>query len=251
MRTVVVALLVVLIVALTTGASGEKAGSVLRGELAGQSVRLTLPTGDGKPKGLVVWFHGQGGNVNDRADGPFLEALRRDGWAIAASDFHAESWGNPASTEDARLLTEWAEGEADVPTVLWVSGSMGGAVSLNAMTHGVTPPPCWYGVKPAIALTEMDEVPGGPRYINSAFGGRVPDDRDPVANVDRLPMETRYRIIASEEDQLVLFRENAEPLARGLAARGADVTGLYATGTHDDPSHFNATDVVDYANSCR
>ncbi len=245
MGVVVVALLVAL---LLSAPSGERAGTTVRSELAGESVRLTLPTGE--PKGLVVWFHGQGGNVNDRIDGPFLSALRRDGWAIASSNFHSQSWGNPASTEDAALLLKWADEHTGMDPAVWVSGSMGGAVSLNAMLHGVPPPPCWYGVKPAIALNRMQAVPGAPGFIRAAFGGPVPQDRDPVANLDVLPLDTRYRVVSSKEDQWLAYDENAGPLISTLVSRGAEISELRVTGRHDDPSHWNAADLVAFANTC-
>ena len=248
MRLLGVMVCALLVALLSCAPSGERAGTTVRSELAGESVRLTLPTGD--PKGLVVWFHGQGGNVNDRIDGPFLSALRRDGWAIASSNFHAQSWGNPASTQDAQLLLEWAEEHTGMRPSLWVSGSMGGAVSLNAMLHGVPPPPCWYGVKPAIALTRMQAVPGAPGFIRTAFGGPVPPERDPAANLHTLPVETRYRVVSSKQDRWLDYEENAGPLVRTLARRGADVSELSVQGHHDDPSHWNAGDLVGFANSC-
>jgi len=249
-RSALVVAFAVALVLLTTAATGERPSETVRSRLSGEPVLLSMPGGEVEPKGLVVWFHGQGGNVNDRVDGPWLDALRRDGWAIASSEFHAQSWGNAASTLDAQRVIDWAEKQTGVKVKLWVSGSMGGAVSLNAMTHGVTPPPCWYGVKPAIALTEMEEVPGGPGFIFKAFGGPVPPDRNPVRNVTRLPAQTRYRVVASPDDHWVLYKENTVPLVEKLTARGVDVSVLRATGLHDDPSHWNARDLVDFANSC-
>lgn len=248
MRLVGVIVCALLVALLSSAPSGEQAATTLRSELAGESVRLSLPTGE--PKGLVVWFHGQGGNVNDRIDGPFLSALRRDGWAIASSNFHAQSWGNPASTEDAALLLAWAEERTGMRPALWVSGSMGGAVSLNAMLHGVPAPPCWYGVKPAIALTRMQAVPGAPGFIRTAFGGPVPPERNPAANVDALPVGTRYRVVTSPEDRWLAYEENAGLLVRMLRSRGAEVSQLSVTGHHDDPSHWNAADLLAFADSC-
>jgi hypothetical protein len=238
------------LVFVTTAASGEHPNETVRSSLAGEQVRLSLPGGDAMPKGLVIWFHGQGGNVNDRVDGPWLDALRRDGWAIASSEFHAQSWGNPASTADAARLVEWAEKMTGTKVRLWVSGSMGGSIALNAMTHGVPAPPCWYGVKPAISLKQMATVPGGPGFIRAAFGGDVPADRNPVQNIDKLPTDTRYRIVSSRQDQWVIYNENTRPLVRKLGARGAEVSLLTVKGLHDDPSHFNARDLVAFANTC-
>ncbi|MCR6033405.1 hypothetical protein GGQ22_18490 [Nocardioides sp. zg-579] len=237
---------------LSTGANGGERGegpTTIRSTLAGQSVRLSLPGPE--PKGVVVWFHGQGGNVNDRVDGPWLDALRRDGWAVASSEFHSQSWGNAASTKDTRLLQEWAEKQAGAEVRLWVSGSMGASIALNALTHGVQAPPCWYGVKPALDLTRMDQVPGGPGYIRRAYGGGpVPADRNPIDNVDRLPTETRYRVVSSKQDEWVAYDENTQPLVEQLRSRGADITLLDVKGGHADPSHWNARDLVAYADSC-
>ncbi len=249
-RVAVVAVLATLVVSATSGASGEKAGGVIRGELDGQQVRVTLPTGDAEPRGLAIYFHGQGGSLDDRIDGPWLGALLRSGWAVASSSFHDESWGNEASTEDVKLLTEWAEDKAGVPTSLWVSGSMGGAVSLNAMNHGATPPPCWYGVKPAISLTKMDRVMGARRYIAEAYGGPVPADRNPVRNMADLPADTRYRVVASPQDELVGLRDNAGALISELTGRGYDITYHLVTGPHEDPSHFDPVDLVAFGDFC-
>lgn len=250
MRVAVVALLAMIASLFVSAPSGEKAGVVVRDSLNGEAVRLNLPTGTAKPKGLVIWFHGQGGNVNDRIDGPFLSALRRDGYAIASSDFHLQSWGNEASTDDTDRLVEWAEEKAGVPVSLWVSGSMGGAISLNALLHGAPAPDCWYGVKPAISLDQMDAVPTGTRYIRLAFGGSVPDDRNPVKNLDALPTDVRYRVVASPDDQWVPIDQNGGALVYALDRRGLDVTYLAASGPHEDPSHWDSADLVSFANSC-
>jgi hypothetical protein len=242
--------LVVVAVGSTSVSTGERDGTVVRGNLAGQAVRLSLPSGVGEPKGIALWFHGQGGGADHRVDSPWLEALRRDGWAIASSDFHSTSWGNEASTDDTSRLVEWAEEQTGLEVEMWVAGSMGGAVSLNALNFGVRPPPCWYGVKPAISLTQMDFVPGGRRFIASAYGGAVPTERDPVRNLASLPPDTRYRVVASKDDHWVLYDQNSEPLIRSLTDLGAEVSLLPARGLHEDPSHWNAPDLVSFADTC-
>jgi hypothetical protein len=232
----VTVLLAGLLVGFTTASSGERTGRIERTQLAGQTAQLTFPSGEGTPKGVIVWFHGQGGNAANRVAGPWLESLRRAGWVIASSDFH---------------FTSWAEEETGLDVRVWVSGSMGGAVALNALNFGVQPPACWYGVKPAINLRRMDNVPGGRRFISAAYEGEPPVDRDPVRNLDSLPTDVRYRVVASKDDHWVLYDENSGPLISTLTAKGADVTLLRATGLHEDPSHFNASDLVEFAETCR
>jgi len=235
----------------TASATAEApTGEVIRGTLKAQDVRLSMPpTPD--PKGVAIWFHGQTGGVDNRMDEPWLQALVRSGWIVASSDFHTASWGNAVSTEDTALLAEWATEETGEPVRLFVSGSMGATVSLNAMTHGVAPPACWYGVKPAVDPTRMDAVPGADRIISEAYEGQpVPPDRNPALNIGELSGKTRYRIVASVNDQWVRYQENAGLLADGLQARGADVSILPVTGTHDDPLHFNVADLVGFASTC-
>lgn len=237
------------VVPLTTVAAGELPGRTVRTELEGQDVRLDLPGGDVDPKGLVVWFHGQGGDVDVRMDDPFLETLRRDGWAVASSDFHGPSWGNAASTRDVDLLEAWVEEQTGLTPDVFVAGSMGAATSLNALVNGVDPPTCWYGVRPALSVTDMDEVPGAERWIRKSFGRQVPPERDPIRSVGDLPTETRYRLVASRDDPQVDYAENAEPFVRSLSSAGAEVDAVLVYGGHQDEDHFNGRDVLAFANA--
>jgi dienelactone hydrolase len=249
-RPLALALAVIVVLATATATAEAPTGSVIYGRVKAQDVRLSIPpTSD--PKGIAVYFHGQNGGVDNRMDEPWLQSLVRSGWIVASSDFHTDSWGNEASTEDTENLIAWAEEQTDgQPVRLYVSGSMGATVSLNAMTHGITAPPCWYGVKPAIDLTKMDAVPGADRIIREAFGGDVPYDRNPVNTIDSMPTQTRYRLVTSPEDTWVREAENASRLAAGLEQRGAEVSVLLVHGTHDDPSHFDADDLVRFADAC-
>lgn len=247
---VLAVVLTLVLVPLTSGEAGEVPGSDVRSELDGQSVRLSMPGSGIEPKGLVMWFHGQGGDVDIRMDDPFLDTLRRDGWVVASSDFHDEAWGNPASTRDVQLLADWAREETGLEPTVFVAGSMGGAVSLNAMRLGEVQPDCWYGVRPAIALDDMENVPGARRFIGEAFGGKPPDELDPVQNLDELPTDVRYRVIASRDDKEVLFDENTEPLVEKLVGGDAEVSLESVSGGHQDESHFNGRDLRSFANSC-
>lgn len=240
-----------MVLASMTATSDAQVGSVIYGRVMAQDVRLSMPPTE-NPKGIAIFFHGQNGGVDNRMDEPWLQALVKSGWIVASSDFHTDSWGNEASTEDTENLISWAEQKTEnVPIRLWISGSMGGAVSLNAMSHGtVASPPCWYGVKPAVDLTKMTNVPGADRIIREAFGGDVPFDRNPINVISDLSAQTRYRMVTSPQDTWVREAENTSRLAQGLEDRGADVSVLTVHGTHDDPSHFDSADLLDFAASC-
>ena len=241
---------VVLVFATATATAEAPTGSVIYGRIKAQDVRLSMPP-TRHSQGIAIYFHGQNGGVDNRMDDPWLQALVRAGWVVASSDFHTDSWGNEASTEDTTNLLTWAEAEThDLPVRLYVSGSMGGTVSLNAMTHAGLAPPCWYGVKPAVDLSMMQNVPGAVRIIREAFGGEVPFDRNPVNTIDQLPTSTRYRMVTSPDDTWVRESQNTDELAAGLRARGADVSVLQVHGTHDDPSHFDVDDLLRFAAGC-
>lgn len=250
-RPLAIVLAVAFVLATATATADPPTGSVVYGRVQGQDVRLSMPPTD-SPVGIAVFFHGQNGGVDNRMDDPWLQSLVQAGWIVAASDFHTDSWGNQASTVDTENLLAWAEEETGgVPVRLYVSGSMGGAVSMNAMVHGSDPPPpCWYGVKPALDLTKMQNVPGGVRIIREAYGGDVPFDRNPVNVTDELPLDTRYRMVTSPDDTWVRESENTGRVAAALQARGAEVSVLTVSGTHDDPSHFDIDDLLSFAASC-
>jgi hypothetical protein len=119
-----------MVLATATATAEAPTGSVLYGRIKAQDVRLSIPPTD-KPIGIAVYFHGQNGGVDNRMDEPWLQALVRAGWIVASSDFHTDSWGNGASTDDTTNLIAWAEEQTgNLPIKLYVSGSMGGTVSL-------------------------------------------------------------------------------------------------------------------------
>lgn len=237
------------LVVFTAGTTGERPGTVIRGDIGVQKVRLSMPATD-TPRGVAIFFHGQTGGVDNRMDEPWLQSLVRDGWIVASSDFHTHSWGNADSTEDTLQLAKWATKETGQPVRLYVSGSMGATVALNAMTHGAKAPDCFYGVKPAVDLTKMQHVPGARKILAGAYPGGIPNDRNPVNTVGELPAGTQYRMVSSYEDTWVVREQNTDKLVEGLKADGAAVSVFTVHGTHDDPSHFNAHDLVDFADSC-
>lgn len=248
---VVAAVLAFLLVLLTTGASGEHPAEQVRGTLDGQKVRANLPPTT-KPKGVALYFHGQGSNYNHKMDSSWLDALRRDGWVVASSMFHRENWGNPVSTADTMALWDWAEEQGGGEVKLYIGASMGGTTSLNALLHADRTAPCWYGVKPAVDMATMDNVPGANRYISQAYGGRpYPRDRNPIDSAYKLARTgTQFRFVASPRDPYVPFELNTQAMVDRLTEFGGDVSLRVVDGPHDDPSHYSAHDIVAFANAC-
>lgn len=249
-QVVVAAALAVLLVLVTTGASGEFPAEKVESSLEGQKVRVNLPPTN-EPKGVALFFHGQGSNYQHKMSGTWLDALRRDGWVVASSMFHRENWGNQVSTEDTARLWDWAEEQGGGEVKLFIGASMGGTTSLNAIVHGDRKPPCWYGVKPAVDLSTMGNVPGANRFIGKAYGGPYPADRNPVNTAYKLARSgTQFRFVASPRDPFVPYESNTGALSARIAEFGGDVTVRSVQGPHDDPSHYSAHDLVTFANAC-
>lgn len=250
-QVLVATVMAIALVLLTTGASGERPAEQVRGTLDGQRVRVNLPPTT-EPKGVAIFFHGQGSNYNHKMDGTWLDALRRDGWVVASSMFHRENWGNPISTADTMALWDWAEEQGGGEVKLYIGASMGGTTSLNALVHGDRKPPCWYGVKPAVDMSTMGNVPGARRFISQAYDGRpYPRDRNPVDAAYKLAQTgTTFRFVASPRDPFVPYESNSGEIVSRLSEFGADVTLRTVDGPHDDPSHYSAYDLVTFANEC-
>ena len=250
-KVVAVLAFVFLAVGYTTASTGEQSGSVVRSNLDGQAVRLSLPSGDGEPKGIALWFHGQGGGANHRVESPWLDALRRDGWVIASSDFHETSWGNEASTEDTRRLIEWAEDE-DRPRRRAVGLGLHGRRG-----QPQRPPVRGRGAAVLVRREARDQPdPDGQRARRAASSSRAPTTAPCPPSATRcatstpLPLDTAYRVVASKDDHWVLYDQNTEPLIDTLVERGADVSLLPARGLHEDESHWDAPDLLDFADTC-
>jgi fermentation-respiration switch protein FrsA (DUF1100 family) len=118
-------------------------------ELAFESA--TLSTDDGeqlnawlipaeRPRALVVYFHGNGGNLSVWL--PVLSGIVRQGYSVAAIDYrgYGKSTGQPSEQGlyrdvDAALAWSARLQSRDVPTVYW-GRSLGTAVAAYAATKG-------------------------------------------------------------------------------------------------------------------
>ena len=61
---------------------------------------------------------------------------------------------------------------------------------------------------------------------------------------------TQFRFVASPRDPYVPFELNTQAMVDRLTEFGGDVSLRVVDGPHDDPSHYSAHDIVDFANSC-
>ena len=115
-------------------------GLELHGWLAGADA-------DGPPHGVVLWFHGNGGDRRRRLGE--LEPCLSAGWDVAIFDYrgYAENPGSPSQeglTLDAAAAWEWAKGNGYAPDEIVLFGeSLGGAVAVHLaadLSEAGTPP---------------------------------------------------------------------------------------------------------------
>jgi hypothetical protein len=240
------------VVVATSGCSAAHSNTdpdfTIRETVNGQAMRVDLAPGE--PKGLAIWFHGQGGTADTRMNEDWLNTLRINGWAVASSDFHGNAWGNEDAVADVAALTKWAADKTGRAATLYIAGSMGGLTSLNSMTHGGNAPKCWYGTMPVVDQTTVTHVPDASQQIIAAYGASVPSGSIPARNIGKLP-SAKYRILSSTDDTWVPARSNADVLTVGLRVPGREVSTLTVKGEHGDPSHFNSADLLAFAGSCR
>lgn len=244
--------LLVLAVLLTACGAGDTGGDGARTErakLAGQHVRLDSAISPSNG-GLVLWFHGQGGDRDNRMHTPWLDALRERGWAVASSDLHGNSWGDTDSVNDARQIYQWAAAKTGATHVLLVAGSMGGLSSLNALRGGAVNATCWYGTMPALNLPVLDRQPQFRSEIDSAYRGSDLAANSPALAPGGTFPRIRYRVLASPQDQLVDKSTNADLLVQHLRSAGLSVTTKATRGLHGDPSHFDERDLTAFAAGC-
>lgn len=102
----------------------------------------------GEERDVVVYFHGNGGNLH--RDGAYAQALARNGHGLLMTSYRGYS-GNPGRATEAGLSADAdafvAEAYERLPTggKLYVFGhSLGGAVALGEPPGGPCPPsPLW------------------------------------------------------------------------------------------------------------
>lgn len=216
-------------------------GSVTRAVLDGQDVRIDAPLTE-EIRGVAVWFHGRGGDVDTRMDSNWLNSIREAGWAVASGDLGGPTgWGDPASVSAAGELSRWASDQAGAPVKLVIAGSMGAVVALNAMVRGGVEAPCFYAIMPVFDLRSLP-VPSYIADLQRVYPTGIPASANPAES--DLPRVT-YRVLSSDSDSEVPAQLNAD-----VFASRTDASVLKVQGDHGDRSHFNADDLSQFAMKC-
>jgi acetyl esterase/lipase len=198
-----VALLAVLAIAGCGGASYPKhatvAGPLVQGSDPARGVWLFQPAG--KPKALVIFFHGQGGPeeatpVNHR---PWIDHLVREGNVVVYPRYEQSYAASILDAAVAGVRTaEKRLGEPDLP-VLVVGYSRGGGLAVE-----------YAAVAPARGVP----VPQGVETVNTVAAG----DQAQLVDIRPLRHDTVLSLIVSDKDGL--GADGARALLRRLRNSG-------------------------------
>lgn len=224
-------------------------GTLERFAAGGTPAALYLPDGD--PRGVLIYHHGAGEDLDDllarQRDGSLVDRVLEAGWAVAASQAHGDHWGNQASVDANAALWEAVDQRLDVDDVVLLAHSMGGLSSLSCVVAGCVPDvDGWIGIYPLVdprTMAQSSIAAGAVPAIEEAHGGEPPTRLIPLENVDLL-VDVPMLVWASPDDEVVPMEHNAAELARRVEAAGGDADLRVAQGGHGHPSHYDIDAVL-------
>lgn len=116
--------------------------------------KLKVSSPAGPPKGLVLFLHGNGGNIEDEEELAHWQPAVAAGWVVAfAQSSQVLAPGRYVWTDQSRGLAEVASHlttlQAPENTVL-AGFSAGGALAIHAVLNGSVPPTRFLAIGPAI-----------------------------------------------------------------------------------------------------
>lgn len=216
-------------------AAEEAARTVTRPTVAGQ--KAVLATAPRKTDRVVLYVHGNnelaGSILSKRSKAELVAALLNSGYAIAASDAHGNSWGNPAGLRSYVALVGWLK-RRGYPEVYVLAQSAGGLTALALIDR--VPIKAWAGL---FAACNLDALHARGRYadvIDEAWPHGWPAGPVRPRNVKGLPMI----FWASASDTRVPKSSNTDVCAANARADRARVTVVTTFGDHGDRSHYDA-----------
>lgn len=179
----------------------------------GQTARIWEPPTLAAGAPLVIYCHNYTGNeqIAPNAGGwafPLVTASLAEGWRVAASNQHGNSWGNQASVDDLVDLYTMMNARQAVTKVVLIGSSMGGVSATLAVPDGRIP---IKGVALQDAVTNIADVytpqTGFQDYsgtINTAHGitayNQLAAGRDPNTRPASDFTGVRWRIYQSTTD---------------------------------------------------
>lgn len=196
---------------------------------------------------LLIYFHGSGETIEsikaDTQKRPIFERLKSEGYIVAYSNAHGNAWGNQASVNDYKQLSDYLHHKYTIIDTVFLSQSMGGLAGLQTVANGNVPVKCWGGIYPAIDIEALDALGIHPN-IKTAF-----PDKSQIKKhnpIHRTAYDIPMRIYASTGDTIVPTASNTEP----FVATNPRVEWVKTVGDHGDQSNFQVDDLASFYKEC-
>lgn len=213
---------------------------------AGQAVRYWLPP-DGSTSGvLLIWCHPAGGTVGlgpGYFSYPLIHAAIQEGWAVAASNMHGDSWGNASALTDLTNLVTLVNNLRTVTKVVLVGASMGGTAVSNAIANStLANVKCVVAIDAVFDLANMYANASYTTAIETAWGithGTLSGAT--IAGATSIPTTASFPTIGTQ-----LLVGNGTANVETVTTTGAS-TGTSVAVTALANSHASADQVSDYS----
>ncbi len=193
----------------------------------------------GKPKGIVLAFHGLGGGAPKQA--PTTEEIEwgRRGGLVVHPYYGPWSWMNRGARRfiDELLddmFRECSLGE-DTP-IISTGGSMGGQATLLYTRYARRPIAACHAMCPVCDVTyHFNERPDLPATIRYAYRGYaegwkdVLEEHSPLHQVDCMP-RIPYQVIHGDADKAVSKQHHSDPFVARMKAHGHNVEYIEVPG---------------------
>lgn len=245
-------------------ADGALYSTVDTTDSGGVDIRVLVPGNHavGASYPVVLYHHGQGETYTAvTADTLKLGVVRNllgNGYIVAGSSQHGNSWGSDAGTADMLHLYNYiiANYGSTLRTIQF-SQSAGGPSGLLCSTVDFAVPLTkgWFGIYPCCDLAwcyangfdaDIDTAYGidGTPYATATAG------HDPVLLAATKFDNLRMRFYASDGDLVVHKPDNTDVLRTLVTGHATELALVTCTGTHGDPTHFRPTDVSAFCARC-
>lgn len=230
---------------------------------SGQAAVILLPDSYNAVTGapLIMFQHGSGDTQLALTTSPIAtqdactQALLDAGYIIAISNAYGNNWGNDNGVAANNELYAYMAANYTITRVCAWSQSMGGLAGLNGVLDGTIPYKGWLGSYPVCNLWWM-YTNGWNHVIDAAYGingtpyAVATAGHDPVLHAANTYNGLRMRFYASAGDISVSKTDNSDQMAALVTGHATECDVVACTGTHGDPSHFQAADYLAFFNRC-
>ena len=209
----------------------------------------------------VIFNHGAGGYGSDISTsqcGTVLNDLLNAGYIVVGSNYTMQNcWGNQSSTDDMKNLQLFMKSKYNLEDKPYVfMQSMGGLVTVNAISKGILSPKAVFGVFPVSNLRNMYDANEWHWNIPEAYEIANPNDIneynnktsgcDPMLSDFNKYKNIPFLIFASYGDTAVNTSMNRDMFANKLKAVGGYIETVDTVGNHGDLSNYQSDKILDF-----